>query len=54
MNLIQEAGRAGRDGSSAMHFIFFSKKDIRVNYSIVTEHQETSVINYIYEFIIEN
>ncbi|RIA79951.1 putative sgs1 protein, partial [Glomus cerebriforme] len=45
-NLIQEAGRAGRDGSPARHFIFFSKKDIRVNYSIVAEYQETSVINY--------
>src|SRR3989442_765685 len=40
-NLIQEAGRAGRDGNTATHFIFFSKKDIRTNYSIVAEHRET-------------
>jgi hypothetical protein len=30
-----------------MHYIFFSKKDIRINYSIVAEHRETLVLNYI-------
>jgi len=46
-NLIQEAGRAGRDGNMATHYIFFSKKDIRINYSIVAEYRETLVLNYI-------
>jgi superfamily II DNA helicase RecQ len=40
-NLIQEAGRAGRDGNTAIHVIFFSKKDIRTNYSIIAEYRET-------------
>jgi superfamily II DNA helicase RecQ len=40
-NLIQEAGRAGRDGNTAKHFIFYSKKDIRTNYSIIAEYRET-------------
>lgn len=31
----------------ATHYIFFSKKDIRINYSIVAEHRETLVLNYI-------
>jgi len=46
-SLIQEAGRAGRDGNTAIHFIFYSKKDIRTNYSIIAEYRETLVIfNY--------
>ncbi|PKK69994.1 putative sgs1 protein [Rhizophagus irregularis] len=43
-SLIQEAGRAGRDGNTANHFIFYSKKDIRTNYSIIAEYRETLVI----------
>ncbi|CAB4373272.1 unnamed protein product [Rhizophagus irregularis] len=39
-NLIQEAGRAGRDGNTATHVIFFSKKDICTNYSIIAEYRE--------------
>ncbi|PKK65464.1 P-loop containing nucleoside triphosphate hydrolase protein [Rhizophagus irregularis] len=41
-SLIQEAGRTGRDGNMAKHFIFYSKKDIYTNYSIVAEHRETT------------
>ena len=37
-NLIQEAGRAGRNGNTAIHTIFFSKKDIRTNYSIIIKY----------------
>ncbi|CAB4438117.1 unnamed protein product [Rhizophagus irregularis] len=40
-NLIQEAGRAGRDGNTATNVIFYSKKDVRINYSIVAEHWKT-------------
>ncbi|POG68773.1 putative sgs1 protein [Rhizophagus irregularis DAOM 181602=DAOM 197198] len=40
-SLIQEAGRAGRDGNTATHFIFYGKKDIRTNYSIIAEYRET-------------
>ncbi|PKB99265.1 ATP-dependent DNA helicase, partial [Rhizophagus irregularis] len=40
-NLIQEAGRAGRDRNTAIHVIFFSKKDIRTNYSIIAEYRDT-------------
>ncbi|UZO15818.1 uncharacterized protein OCT59_007233 [Rhizophagus irregularis] len=40
-NLIQEAERAGRDGNTATHVIFFSKKDIHTNYSIIAEYRET-------------
>ncbi|PKK71360.1 P-loop containing nucleoside triphosphate hydrolase protein, partial [Rhizophagus irregularis] len=40
-NLIQEAGRAGCDGNTAIHVIFFSKKDIRTNYSIIAEYRDT-------------
>ena len=43
-NLIQEAGCAGRNGNMAKHFIFYSKKDICTNYSIIAEYQETLVI----------
>ena len=46
-NLIQEAGRAGCDGNTATHFIFFNKKDIRINFSIIIEYQETLVLYYI-------
>ena len=45
-NLIQKAGRAGRDGNLATHYIFFSKKDIRINYSIVAEYRKMLVILY--------
>ncbi|RGB21786.1 putative sgs1 protein [Rhizophagus diaphanus] len=37
-NLIQEAGHAGRDGNTATNVIFYSKKDVCINYSIVAEH----------------
>lgn len=40
-NLIQEAGRARCDGNTATHVLFFSKKDIRTNYSIIAEYRET-------------
>ncbi|UZO18211.1 uncharacterized protein OCT59_009531 [Rhizophagus irregularis] len=43
-NLIQEAERAGRDGNTAIHVIFFSKKDIRTNYSIIAEYRDTESI----------
>uniref|UniRef100_U9TP61 DNA 3'-5' helicase n=1 Tax=Rhizophagus irregularis (strain DAOM 181602 / DAOM 197198 / MUCL 43194) TaxID=747089 RepID=U9TP61_RHIID len=43
-SLIQEAGRAGRDGNTATHFIFYGKKDIRTNYSIIAEYRETASI----------
>ncbi|CAB4387207.1 unnamed protein product [Rhizophagus irregularis] len=43
-SLIQEAGRAERDGNTANHFIFYSKKDIRTNYSIIAEYRETASI----------
>ncbi|RHZ67401.1 hypothetical protein Glove_301g3 [Diversispora epigaea] len=32
MNLIQEAGRAGHDGNTAIHIIFYNKKDILLYY----------------------
>ncbi|RGB21908.1 hypothetical protein C1646_777022 [Rhizophagus diaphanus] len=38
INLIQEAEYAGHDGNTAIHVIFFSKKDIHINYSIIAEH----------------
>ncbi|CAB4494122.1 unnamed protein product [Rhizophagus irregularis] len=44
-NLIQVVGRAGRDGNTAKHFIFYSKKDIRTNYSIIAEYRETASIS---------
>ncbi|PKK55586.1 hypothetical protein RhiirC2_802008 [Rhizophagus irregularis] len=40
-NLIQEACHASRDGNTATNVIFYSKKDVRINYSIVAEHRET-------------
>ncbi|RHZ48037.1 hypothetical protein Glove_562g38 [Diversispora epigaea] len=40
MNLVQESGRAGRDGNFSNHIIFYSKKDIRTNYSIIAEYKE--------------
>ncbi|EXX61815.1 Sgs1p [Rhizophagus irregularis DAOM 197198w] len=39
-NLIQEAGCAGHDGNTATNVIFYSKKDVCINYSIVAEHRE--------------
>jgi len=47
-SLIQEAGRAGRDGNMATHYIFYSKKDIRTNYSTIAEYRETLVIKNIF------
>ncbi|CAI2196967.1 20508_t:CDS:2, partial [Funneliformis geosporum] len=41
---IGEAGCVGRDGNTAKHFIFFNKKDIHINYSIIAEYQETASI----------
>ncbi|CAG8507058.1 1181_t:CDS:2 [Diversispora eburnea] len=47
-NLIQEAGHVGRDENMVTHIIFYNKKDIRTNYSIVTEYKEIeSIINTI-------
>lgn len=49
-NLIQEAGHAGRDGNTATHVIFFSKKDIRTNYSIIAEYRETYIVPFKFLF----
>ncbi|CAB4493376.1 unnamed protein product [Rhizophagus irregularis] len=41
-NLIQEIGRAGRDGNEAKSVIFYSiKKDFRTNFGILSENRET-------------
>ncbi|RIA84896.1 hypothetical protein C1645_661937, partial [Glomus cerebriforme] len=34
-NFIQEIGCVGHDGNIIKHFIFYSKKDICTNYSII-------------------
>ena len=47
-SLIQEAGRAGCDENMATHYIFYSKKDIRTNYSTIAEYRETLVIKNIF------
>jgi superfamily II DNA helicase RecQ len=40
-NLIQEIGRAGRDGNEAKSVIFYSiKKDLRTNFGILAENRE--------------
>ena len=43
-SLIQEAGRAGRDGNMATHYIFY----IRTNYSTIAEYWKTLVIKNIF------
>ncbi|CAG8660723.1 18191_t:CDS:10 [Rhizophagus irregularis] len=41
-NLIQEIGRAGRNGNEAKSVIFYSiKKDFRTNFGILSENRET-------------
>ncbi|UZN99576.1 uncharacterized protein OCT59_000843 [Rhizophagus irregularis] len=41
-NLIQEIGRAGRDGNEARSVMFYSiKKDLRTNFGILAENRET-------------
>ncbi|GES92537.1 putative sgs1 protein [Rhizophagus clarus] len=40
-NLIQEAKHAGHNRNIATHVIFFSKKNIQTNYSILVEYCET-------------
>lgn len=37
----------------AKHFIFYSKKDIRINYSIIAEHQKMLVIRMIFQFYVK-
>ncbi|CAI2197235.1 10768_t:CDS:2, partial [Funneliformis geosporum] len=44
INLIQKAGRAGQNGNIAMYIVFFSKKDICTNYSIIAKYQEKYII----------
>ncbi|RIA87297.1 hypothetical protein C1645_827964 [Glomus cerebriforme] len=39
-----KAGRAGCDENTATHVIFFSKKDIHTNYSLIAKYQETESI----------
>ena len=41
-SLVQQIGRAGRDGSEAKSIIFYSiKKDLRTNFGILAENRET-------------
>ncbi|CAG8553674.1 22426_t:CDS:2, partial [Gigaspora rosea] len=40
IELIQLSGRAGRDGKQAQDVIFFSMRDLRTNYCIITGNQE--------------
>ncbi|CAG8548196.1 17214_t:CDS:10 [Funneliformis caledonium] len=41
-NLIQEAGRAGRDRREAKHIVYYSRQDIKTVYGIVAGEQEGS------------
>ncbi len=42
MNLVQQIGRAGRNGSESRSVIFYSiKKDLRTNFGILAENRET-------------
>ncbi|PKY58178.1 P-loop containing nucleoside triphosphate hydrolase protein [Rhizophagus irregularis] len=44
-NLVQQIGRAGRDGNEAKSIIFYSiKKDLRTNFGILAENRETCVL----------
>ncbi|EXX53255.1 Sgs1p [Rhizophagus irregularis DAOM 197198w] len=44
-NLVQQIGRAGRDGNKAKSIIFYSiKKDLRTNFGILAENRETCVL----------
>ncbi|RIA92080.1 hypothetical protein C1645_821155 [Glomus cerebriforme] len=37
-SLIQEAGHTGRNKNTATYFIFYGKKDICTNYSIIAKY----------------
>ncbi|PKK65475.1 P-loop containing nucleoside triphosphate hydrolase protein [Rhizophagus irregularis] len=44
-NLVQQIGRAGRDGNEAKSIIFYSiKKNLRTNFGILAENRKTCVL----------
>ncbi|CAG8602405.1 2890_t:CDS:2, partial [Scutellospora calospora] len=42
IELIQQSGRAGHNGKQAQDIVFFSMRDLRTNYCIITGNQESN------------
>ena len=49
-NLIQEAGRAGRDKREAKHTIYYLQQDIKTVYGIIAGEQERYLLFFIILF----